>query len=347
MYQHGGRWSTATGRLRQTKYTLSFSAVRFLSVTAFCFGVWKMEYDPKKFKELQTRRLADKRQTPKRKHVKGRAALTRSRLMTESVKRFITKTRIELFGKDTPPFSDIESMGIWIMEESNTQPPAEGHAPRYGYKLPKNSTREQINTLYKERPGLYGIEYATLPYPTKDNITAIVVVSDGTRLRRLWLAVRFIAKALDCPEAQATALILAGKLPIVPALSAKAYPAFSNDKPSNGNVRATGKIEMIIREPVSEDEVLRAYRQLRQSLWGDVRDRQPESERDCKLVEFVTVNLDPDNPQWESLMKKWNKEFPQFAFLGDSGYRGFIKAYKDAKRKIFPDVHWGYITINN
>jgi hypothetical protein len=130
-------------------------------------------------------------------------------------------------------------------------------------------------------------------------------------------------------------------LPLLSALSAKTPQTFSKDKPSRG------KIEITIREPISEDQLLRAYRKLRQALWGDKRDRQPASDRDCKLVEFVAQNLDTDNPQWENLMKKWNKEYPDFAFYGDSGYRGFRKAYKDAKQKIYPDIHWGDVTLTN
>lgn len=298
------------------------------------------EYDPKKFKEhQQKRRKQSIKQRPTR--TKGRAAFTRALLMPESIKQFITKTRFELFGNTEPPFSDIETMGEWIRQEAITQPPPEGHAPRYGYKLPKGFTWEQIQAMNETRPGVYGLEIATLPYPTKDHWTSVVPVSDGTRLRRLWVAVRNIAKELDCQEGQATALILANKLPIVPALSAKTMPTISKNKPS------MGKIEIIIREPISEDELIRAYRKLRQALWGDKKDRQPANERDSRLVEFITQNLDPDNPQWESLMHKWNKEYPDLAYHHDSGWRGFAKAYKDAKQKIYPDIHWGDITLAN
>ncbi len=296
------------------------------------------DYDPKKFKVYQQKRRSQSiKRRPSR--TKGNAALTRAVLMPASIKEFISNTRLELFGNEEPPFNDIEKMGEWLREESQTQPPAEGHAPRYGYRMERDTTYEQLKVMFETRPGDYGVEYATLAYPNLDNWVSIVPVSDGTRLRRLWLAVRYIAKQLDCQEGQATALILADKLPVVSALSATTSPTVSSDKPSRG------KIEIIIREPISEDELLRVYRKLRQALWGYKRDRQPASERDCKLVEFVTPILDPENPQWESLMKKWNKENPDLAFYGESGYRGFIKAYKDAKQKIYPDIEWGDITL--
>lgn len=167
------------------------------------------------------------------------------------------------------------------------------------------------------------------------------MVSDGTILRRLWVVVRNLAKELDCQEGQATAYILAGKLPVVSAISAIATPMLSKNKPNNG------KIEITIRQPVSEDELIKVYRKLRLALWGDKRDRQSPSERDCKLVEYVKQRLDETNPQWEKLMNEWNNLYPEWAYFHDSGYRGFRKAYMDAYKKIYPDINWGEITFTN
>jgi hypothetical protein len=297
------------------------------------------DYDPKKFKAYQQRRhkLFIK---PRPSRTKGNPALIRALLMPNNIKEYISNTRLDLFGSVEPPFNDIEKMGEWIRQEAKTQPPAEGHAPRFGYRMEKGTTGKQLQEIYKVRPGIYGLEFAILPYPIKDGWTSNAIVSDGTRLRQLWLAVRHIANELDCQEAQATALILADMLPVVPALSARIPQTFSTDKPSKG------KIEITIREPVSEAQLLIAYRKLKQALWGDVNHR-PASEMDCKLVEFVSKNIDPDNPQWESLMHKWNKENPDLAYDYDSSWRGFRKRYMDAKQKVYPDIHWGEITITN
>jgi hypothetical protein len=104
-----------------------------------------MVYDPKRFKENQARRLAiGKGQIQKPNRTKGSAAFTCALLMPDSVKECITKTRLELFGSQEPPFSDIEKMGEWLVEEHKTQPPAEGHAPEFGYRLEKNTPSEKI-----------------------------------------------------------------------------------------------------------------------------------------------------------------------------------------------------------
>jgi hypothetical protein len=301
-----------------------------------------MTYNSERFKENQSKRLAKRKgQTLRTNRSINEAAFTRAKLLPSSIIEFVAKIRLDLFGSVEPRFSDIEVMGEWIRMEAHIQPPAEGHAPRYGYRMPKGISHQELKELNEKKPGTYGVEYATLKYPGGDGWQRVVIVSDGTRLRRLWLAVQYIAKELDCQEAQATALILADKLPVVSALSAETPQTFSRDKPSSG------KIIITIREPIPEELLIKAYRKLRHALWGDKRNRQPASKRDCTLVEFVMENLDSDNPQWERLMKKWNKAYPEWAYQEISDWRGFRKKYSDAKQKIYPDIHWGDVTLTN
>jgi hypothetical protein len=276
-----------------------------------------MKYDSKKFKEQQILRLK-KSKTPLKKsiRIRGEAAITRANLMPKSVKEIVAKTRLDLFGNQDPPFSNIESMGTWIRDTDEKQQPNFIVNLNNGWKI------------------------ETLPYPIKNGVSNARVSKDDTPLRRLWIAVRSIAKELDCEEYQATTLLLIGTLPVIPALSAQTFPSVSlvPDKISKG------KIVITIREPISEDELIKAYRKLRQSLWGDKRDRQPPSERDCKLVEFVKQNIDPDNPQWEKLNLQWNRLYPDWAF---HYWRGFRKSYEDAKNKIYPEIHVGPVIITN
>ena len=271
-----------------------------------------MTYDSKSFKEYQVRRLAmGKGQIKKTTRAKGNAAYVRAGLMPDSVKEHVAKIRLDIFGSQEPPFSNIETMGEWIRTEASKQ----------------NSLNNTDVT-----------DIVTLQYPCNDPVQGLfasrIPVFDNVQLRKLVLAVRFIAKDLDCQEGQATALILADKLPIIPAISVEIPQTFYSDRPNKG------KIIITIREPISEARLVQVYRQLKQALWGD-KNHQLASERDCKLVEFVEQNIDPNNPQWEENQKRWNREYPNFAFDGMDNEASFRQAYKRAKQKIYPSIHWG------
>ena len=190
--------------------------------------------------------------------------------------------------------------------------------------------------MFQERPGIYGIEYATLEYPLESGWTGNVILSDGKKLRRLWVTVTHIAKRLDCQEAQATGYILTGRKPLFSRISAKATPTITKEGISKG------KIEIIIREPISDEDLIKVYRKMRKVLWGKERDPRPPSEKDCVLVKFVRNNLDAEKPKWGELMKDWNSQYPHWAF---EFWQSFRMAYLRADDKIFPGVNLGPLNI--
>ena len=61
--------------------------------------------------------------------------LIRSEISASYVEEIVNKCRLEIFGSAEPPFNKLEEMDEWIQKEFKSQPPAEGHAPRFGYKL--------------------------------------------------------------------------------------------------------------------------------------------------------------------------------------------------------------------
>jgi hypothetical protein len=272
-----------------------------------------------------------------------RGDLLRSKLAAKVVEPEVIEIREYLFGSPAPPFDSLEKMQKWITEEAKKQPPSEGHAPRFGYKLdmrgiPPEKITEKIRQLFEKKPGIYGIEYASLAIPQGDGWTGHVVVSDGTNLRRLWLAVQSISKKLDCQEAQATGLILAGRIPLVPALEGKI--------PWNidANLGERGKIELVIREPIPEEELIKAYRKSRKALWGKKRSPKPIRDRDLLLVEFFANNIDITNPMWENNRKKWNNLQPDHYIDSEQAFRW---ACIRASKKIYPDINLESILPRN
>jgi len=268
------------------------------------------------------------------------ASWLRSEIDVREVEEVVGKCRRNLFGSPDPPFDVFEEMGEWIREEAANQPRPEGHAPRFGYRLdtrdvPPEQAREIVKSRVEENPGPHGLEFATLAYPV-DGWVSRVIVPDGTRLRRLWGAVRYVAKQLDCQQAQATALILTGAVPVVSALSATTTPIVRRDGPSRG------KVVITIRGPVSDDDLLRFYRKLRQQMWDDLKAYKPLKERDAELVRFISERLDPDNPQWQKLTNEWDQIHPQWQFdYADKLRVTFWRAW----RKVYPGVKFGTVIV--
>lgn len=260
--------------------------------------------------------------------------LIRSEISASYVKEIVKKCRLEIFGSTDPPFKKQEEMDEWIQKEFKSQPPAEGHAPRFGYKLdlkdiPPEKQFAFIKKCYDEKPGIWGMEYATLSYPHKSGCAGVVIVSDGTPLRRLWATVQSIVKRLDCQEAQAVAFILLGGFPLVKTLSAHAKPTIRNQAPSEGEITIT------IKAPVSKESVGKIYEVLRKKLWGNSRSTREPNERDMEIIRFVIKYQDKEKPEWSALSKRWNHKFPKYNF---GSYRDFKKSFTRAIKKVFPYI---------
>jgi hypothetical protein len=254
------------------------------------------------------------------------------------VRERVEEIRMELFGKTMAPFTDLDSMDVWIRQQAESEPAPEGHAPRYGYKLKPGTSFEELQELMKTKPGYYGIEYAALDYPNENGLIGSIRISDGTKLRKLWLAVRWIADRLDCQDAQATAYILVGLKPLINPLKVEIQPTFYKDGPS------IGKITIIIREPVSTDEMIDAYRKARSKLWGYTKDHQLPNDKDYALIEFMQARGVSNNPDWESLRLEWNQQNKDWSF---EYWRNLKVAYSRAKDKIFPPIKFGPVIIKS
>lgn len=260
--------------------------------------------------------------------------LLRSEISATYVEEEVKKCRLDIFERPAPPFKTLEEIDKWIQKEDESQPLPEGHAPRYGYKLdlrniPPEKYFDIIRKNHEEKPGIWGFEYATLDYPLVDGWTGVVIVSDGTPLRRLWVTVQSIMKRLDCQEAQATAYILLGKFPLVSVLSGNARPTIRNQAPSEGIITIT------IKAPVSKKSVGDVYEVLRKKLWGNSRSAREPNERDMEIVRFVIKYQNKEKQEWKSLSTKWNNDYPQYRF---DYYADFYKSFCRAWKKVFPDV---------
>jgi len=296
---------------------------------------WSPPYDNNDLREI-TKQIPHAK--PQRRDLL-KSAYVRSDLIPKSVQEWVDKARFELFGSKGPPFEEFDSMRAWIMKEAESQPLAEGHAPRFGYKMERETSLEELRKLYEKKPGRYGLEFATLAFPSEDNgWVSHVIVSDGTRLRRLWLTVRMVAKRLDCQEAQATAYILTGVKPLITPITVEPQSSFHNDGPS------LGKLVLTIREPLSTEDVLRIYKEIRKRLWGHKRDHKLPTDKDCALVSFIQPRLNPEKPNWDGLRVEWNREYQDWSF---DNWRYLKIYYERAKKKIYPSINFGPITIKN
>lgn len=267
-------------------------------------------------------------------------ALLRSQLIPESVQEKAEKCRVDIFGDTKPPFLDIASMREWILSEAKLNSSDEGDAPRFGYKLdigadPTDKDIERLKEEFKKRPGPRGIEWPTVKLPPESGLAGGGVPAKGPALRLIFHTASQIVKEIDCQESQATAYILIGCVPYVPSLSYEVTPTILKNQPSRGEIVIT------IREPVSEDEVIELYKKLRKQLWGRERIHSIKN-RDYLLVEFVAPRLKPNNPQWESLRKEWNRQYPEFII---DYWQRFRVAYKRAYDKIYPDIILGPVRI--
>jgi hypothetical protein len=100
------------------------------------------------------------------------------------------------------------------------------------------------------------------------------------------------------------------------------------------------KIIITIREPISDEELIKLYRALRERVWGKMRNPQPPSERDIELVRFLHDNLHQEMTSWEDRRRKWNKHKPNWKFEDKYTFR---MSYIRARKKIYPSAPpWGY-----
>lgn len=195
-------------------------------------------------------------------------AYIRSNIYARRALPEVEKIREPLFGSSDAPFEgDMIAAAEWLEVEAAKQPRAEGHAPRYGYKLSYKELQslsvEKMKLLQKEKPGIYGVEIAILGYGRESGWTHYVVVSDGTNIRRLWLGANSIAKKLGCQQAQATAFILTGLWPYVAPIIIRSSGGFDDI-----GVNARGKVEITITGPISIEVLIQAYRKILKKTWG-------------------------------------------------------------------------------
>lgn len=259
----------------------------------------------------------------------------RSKIYAQRVLPEVEGIRRELFGSKEPPFpNNLIAAGDWLETEAKNQPAPEGHAPRWGYKLSpgemKKLTVKKMKKLQLERPGKYGLEFATLGYSRGDEWAHYVIVSDGTRIRRLWLDANTIAKKLGCQDYQATDFILTGSLPYVPSMYIKKSGSLDGI-----GIYARAKIELILYEPVTEEKLIQEYRIIRKKIWGKVKSSRKISHRNEQLIYFSEENIDFETPSWEKNRRKWNNKFPNYWYKYPRTFRtAILRAYK----RIFPEA---------
>lgn len=226
----------------------------------------------------------------------------RSKIAAKRLEPEVKQIREELFGSQDPPFLDLAEMNNWIQEKAKKQP------------------------KYKD------VSY--LAYLGEDEWTKRVVVTGETKLKKLYDASKYIARKMGCMEAQATAFILADRIPYIAPIIGNLHSNFYSDIPN------IGCIEIIINEPVPEKMVINAYRKMRKKLWGKVRTPKPLKQRDLDLVEFSFSRIDFDNPNWEEMRREWNKRYPDQRF---EYFQHFRAECIRSINKIYPEI---YLAIN-
>lgn len=226
------------------------------------------------------------------------AAIIRSEIRAQEMLPWIKNDRKSLFGNPEPPFKNLTDMEEWLRAEAEKQDPE----------------KEFIGPL---------------PFVNIDNWTGRVPVREGSILHRLKDISTIRAKEYGCKEAQATVFILTGDTPYVPPIAYSYMVAKRRSGTTTG-----GELTLTIREPISTENLVSWYRKLRLVVWGKERDSRPLNERDPEIVQFVLKNRYKLRREgWYKLMKAWNKEYPDWAFVYEDSFR---IAYKRGYNKVYP-----------
>lgn len=207
----------------------------------------------------------------------------RGRLILETDLRLrgsIDNWRQEHFGKRSPPFATIEEAGDWI-EQTQFDEMSEGR-----------TARADCHVDWLEGGSL-----------------RIKAAPKGGKLELLMDMSNWVARLLKCEPAQATNLILLGESPCLPDITAEQHwgwdPALSS---FSVHVRSS---------QVTEDDVLDAFRRLREKTFGRRRGRPPKDEDLC-LAAFA---LDLPGGSWDSKLEAWNERYPYYRRKKADGLR--------------------------
>jgi hypothetical protein len=295
---------------------------------------WEPPYDEDDVEEVISNMGEESNIAVRKRNEQIGAILARSEIMIDMVEETVEECRISLFGKSESPFPNLDEARKWIFEEESIQSRPEGHAPRFGHYLDLSTiTPDELSAIMKEKPGIYGREFASLSVPMENEWIGEVVVSDNSPLRILWLAVYNVVKKIDCQEAQATAYILTGEIPYL----APIYGSFSY----NPEGLPRGKVVITIRHPVSDDDdVVKLYKKMRHKLWEKKRDPKVPESRYRELALFMKERFDSENPQWEEHRREWNRQFPEWRF---DYWQHFRVTYLRAKLKLFTKMYpWNF-----
>jgi hypothetical protein len=229
----------------------------------------------------------------------------RSELITPLVQELTARLRKDLFGSERPPFKNCGKMTEWLRAEAQRQ------AGKVGTDgLDPN------------------LEAAILHFPIGEYVELIEALP-GTKLWKIWNLARIVASDLDCRDVQATMYVLVGIIPFVAPITVTMPRTYATARP------VTGKLIITIREPVSEAELIRIYRECRRQLWSKQRGPKPFEERDAALVRFVIPKVRKEGHITKELMAAWNEQYPQWPF---DESRAFRTAVERAHKKIYPQV---------
>jgi len=253
--------------------------------------------------------------------IKGSHDDIKSHSLIKKIEPYLRLARKAIFNSEDPPFKSPLEIRVWAEKEYENQ------------DLEKLK-QDAINAFSK------GYEARYLFFYDEDDNRVNIQSNYSEKLDVVERACEKISKYSGFSIVDSTMLLLMGKEPKFRRYNVKIIKSGYTLEGCKPFIRVQAEITLNVND-ISLGEIKKIYKHYRSVL--NVEGIKQPKDKSNELVSFINSleNLPPTKgtkgagtkAYWESVMEKWNKDYPEYEF---KTWEGIMKAYDRAMNKLFP-----------